>query len=89
MSARLLIKSFLPIQRFEQTHSALIVSGWQDFGEMIREGLNVGTVPIFKMHNVGTVPTFEMYNIGTAPMFKMHNVGTNVLDSFLFKFGLH
>ena len=43
---------------------------------LIREELNVGTVPTFKMHNVGTVPTFKMYNIGTVPTFKMHNVGT-------------
>ena len=41
-----------------------------------REGLNVGTVPTFKMHNVGTVPMFKMHNVGTVPTFKMHNVGT-------------
>ena len=39
-------------------------------------GLDVGTVPIFKMHNVGTVPTFKMHNVGTVPTFKMHNIGT-------------
>ena len=39
-------------------------------------GLDVGTVPIFKMHNVGTVPTFKMHNVGTVPTFKMHNVVT-------------
>ena len=44
----------------------------------IREWLNVGTVPTFKMHNVGTVPTYKMYNIGTVPTFKMHNIGTLV-----------
>ena len=40
------------------------------------EGLNVGTLPTFKMHNIGTVPTFEMHNVGTVPTFKMHNIGT-------------
>ena len=40
------------------------------------EGLNVGTVPTFKLHNVGTVPTFKMHNVGTVPTYKMHNVGT-------------
>ena len=40
------------------------------------EGLNVGTVPTFKMHNVGTVPTFKMHNVVTVPKFKMYNVGT-------------
>ena len=39
-------------------------------------GLDVGTVPIFKMHNVGTVPTLKMHNVGTVPTFKMHNVET-------------
>ena len=56
---------------------------------LLREELNVGSVPTFKMHNigtvptfemenVGTVPTFEMYNIGSVPTFKMHNVGTKI-----------
>ena len=40
------------------------------------EGLNVGTVPTFKMHNVGTDPTFKMHNVVTVPKFKMYNVGT-------------
>ena len=64
-----------------------------------REELNVGTVPMFKMHNVGTVPTFKMhnvgtaptskmYNIGTVPTFKMHNVGTQVFYDSFSKFGL-
>ena len=62
---------------------------------IIREELNVGTVPMFKMHNIGTVPTFKMhnvgtvptykmYNIGTVPTFKMHNVGTLVFLCFFF-----
>ena len=38
------------------------------------EGLNVGTVSIFKMHR--TVPTFRMHNVVTVPKFKMYNVGT-------------
>ena len=41
-----------------------------------RERLNVGTVPMFKMHHVVTVPTFKMHHVGTVPMFKMHHVGT-------------
>ena len=41
-----------------------------------REELNVGTVPMFKMHNIGTVPTFKMHSVGTVPTFKMQNVGT-------------
>ena len=40
----------------------------------IRECLNVGTVPMFKMHNVGTVPTWCILNVGTVPTFKMHHV---------------
>ena len=42
----------------------------------IREELNVGTVPTFKMHNIGTVPTSKIHNVGTVPTFKMYNVGT-------------
>ena len=38
------------------------------------EALNVGTVPMFKMHKIGTVPTFKMHNIGTVPTYKTHNV---------------
>ena len=41
-----------------------------------REGLNLGTVPTFKVPNVGTVPTFKVHNVGTVPTFKVHNVGT-------------
>ena len=46
---------------------------------LIRECLNVVTVPTFKMHNVGTVSLFKRHNIGigTVLMFKMHNVGTH------------
>ena len=57
--------------------------GWVSFTSQkqglhfsFREGLNVGTVPTFKMHNLRTVLTFKMHNIGTVPTFKMHNVGT-------------
>ena len=32
---------------------------------LVREGLNLGTVPTFKIHNIGTVPTFKIKNIGT------------------------
>ena len=39
-------------------------------------GLDVGTVPIFKMHNVGTVPSFKMHNVGTVTQYETHNVGT-------------
>ena len=39
-------------------------------------GLDVGTVPIFKMHNVGTVSKYKTHNVGTVPTFKMQNVGT-------------
>jgi hypothetical protein len=42
----------------------------------VRERLNVGTVPTFKMHHVGTVPTFKMHHVGSVPTFKMHHVGT-------------
>ena len=42
------------------------------------EGLNVGTVPTFKMYNVGTVPTFKMHNVGTVPKHNMHNKGTEL-----------
>ena len=38
-------------------------------GKTSPEGLNVVTVPTFKMHNVGTVPTFKMHNIGTVPRY--------------------
>ena len=44
----------------------------------VEEGLNVGTVPTFKMHNVGTVPIFKMHNVGTVPTYKMHNIGTEL-----------
>ena len=47
------------------------------------EGLNVGTVPSFKMHNLGTVPTFKMCNIGTVPALKMQNVGTHNIGTRL------
>ena len=40
------------------------------------EGLNEGTVPMFKMHNKGTVPTFKMHNVGYVLTYKMHNIGT-------------
>ena len=46
------------------------------FDFKLREGLNVGTVPTFKMHNLETVPTFKMHNVRTVPTFKMHNIGT-------------
>ena len=51
---------------------------WEDFlsHQIFREELNVGTVPMFKMHNVGTLPTFKMHNIGTVPTFTMHNIVT-------------
>ena len=42
------------------------------------EGLNVGTVPTFKMHNVGTVPKFKMHNAETVPTNKMHDIGTEL-----------
>ena len=45
-------------------------------GKTSPEGLNVGTVPTFKMHNVGTVPIYKMHNDGTVPTFKIHIVGT-------------
>ena len=53
--------------------------------------LNVGTVPMYKMHNIGTVPTFKMDNVGTVPMFKMHNVGTPKINYLYFEleFGLY
>ena len=59
--------------------------------DKIRECLNVGTVPTYKMHNIGTVPTFKMHNIGTVPMFKMHNVGTPKIYDLYFEleFGLY
>ena len=42
------------------------------------EGLNLGTVPTFKMHNVGTVPAFKMRNGGTVPTYKTHDIGTRL-----------
>ena len=33
----------------------------------VKEGLNVCTVPTFKMHNIETVPTYETRNVGTVP----------------------
>ena len=42
----------------------------------LRERLNVGTVPKFKIHHIGTVLTFKILDIGTVPMFKTHHVGT-------------
>ena len=39
-------------------------------------GLNIGTVPMFKMHHVGTDPTFKMHLIGTVLTFKKLNMGT-------------
>ena len=35
----------------------------------VRERLNVGTVPTFKMHHVGTVPTFKMHHVGTLEKY--------------------
>ena len=52
-------------------------------GRQEREGLNVGTVPTFKVHNVGTVPTSKMHNVGTAPTFRMHNIGAQMFYDFL------
>ena len=51
----------------------------------LREGLNVGTVPMLKMHNLGTstAPTIKMGNIGTVSMFKMYSVGTQIFSSNL------
>ena len=43
------------------------------------EGLNLGTVPTFKMHNVGTLFTFKMHNVVTVSTFKMHNIGAPIL----------
>ena len=37
-----------------------------------REELNVGTVPMFKMHNIGTVPTFKMHNVGTLKIYDLY-----------------
>ena len=45
-------------------------------GKTSPEGLNVGTVPTFKMHQEGNVPKYKTHNIGTVPTFKMQNVGT-------------
>ena len=41
-----------------------------------RKWLNIGTVPMFKMHHVGTVPIFKMHHVGIVPKFSMLNVGT-------------
>ena len=34
------------------------------------EGLNVLTVPTFKMPNIRTVPTFRIHKVGTVPTSK-------------------
>ena len=36
---------------------------------LLRECLNVRTVPTYKMHNIGTVPMFKMHNIGTPKIY--------------------
>ena len=46
-----------------------------------RKWLNIGTVPMFKMHHVGTDPTFKMHLIGTVPTFKKLNIG--ILTKYL------
>ena len=38
---------------------------------LLREELNVGTVPTFKIHNIGKVPTFKMHNIGTPKIYDL------------------
>ena len=35
------------------------------------EELNVGTVPMFKIHNVGTVPIFKMHNVVTQKNYDL------------------
>ena len=45
-------------------------------GNYLRIELNIGTVPMFKMHHVGTFSTFQINHVGTVPMFKMHLIGT-------------
>ena len=56
------------------------------------EELNVGAVPMFKMHNVGSVPTSKMNNVEDVPIFKLYNIGTVPTFSyysFLSEFGLY
>ena len=40
------------------------------------ERLNVGSLPMVKMHPVGSLPTVKMHPVGTLPTVKMHPVGS-------------
>ena len=69
--------------------------GWAINKKLKREGLNIGTAPMFKMHNKGIVPTFKTHNVGTVSLFKMHSLGTVPTDKmhifmiYQFKFELY
>ena len=52
---------------FDEVHSKCILY-W--------ERLNVGTVPMVKMHPVGTVPTVKMHPVETVPPGCILSVGT-------------
>ena len=52
------------------------IVGQSVFGYNLRKRLNVGTVPMDKMHPIGTVPTNKMHPVGTVPTDKMHPIGT-------------
>ena len=52
---------------------------WWEGGELhlyfpFRKWLNVGTVPMFKIHHVGTVPMFKNPHVGIVPTFEKLNI---------------
>ena len=68
----------------------LIILGRQavdDLHLFIREELNIGNVPLFKVHNIGTVPISKVHNVRNIPTFEMYKkiITANCICLFAFK----